>query len=114
MILDSGKLTVCTLKNTAKKGDMPKNRLEKGNWHFYKERTIGYNRQYAAMGVNQRIDMLARIWQDRTIRADMYALIEDEQYRITVVQHLLNEDNLPVTDLTLERLDDLYDVASET
>jgi hypothetical protein len=33
-----------------------------------------------------------------------------EQYRIDNVQHLLNDDGLKVTDLTLKRLEDLYDI----
>ena len=42
----------------------------------------------------------------------MYAVTEDKkQYRIDNVQHLLDEDGLKITDLTLRRLDKLYDVA---
>ena len=44
----------------------------------------------------------------------MYAVIDQSpeagQYRIDNVQHLMNDDGLKVTDLTLSRLDDLYEV----
>lgn len=112
MLLDAGTLTLCTLQNTAHPGAMPQEHLIPGETCFYGERTVGYNRQYAAMGVNERIDMIARIWQNRAARAGMYALLDNgEQYRITFAQQLLDDDGLRVTDLTMERLETLYDVA---
>ena len=114
MLLDSGQLTLCTAKDVSKPGAMPVYQLITGNVHLYGERTIGYGRQYAAMGVNEQVDLLARIWQDRSARIGMYALIGEEQYRINNVQHLTDEEGLKVTDLTLRRLDDLYDIAAET
>ena len=42
----------------------------------------------------------------------MYALLDTgEQYRIDNVQHLLDDDGLRVTDLTLRRVEQLYDVS---
>ena len=114
MLLDSGELTLCTAKDIAEPGARPVYKLIPGNVHLYGERTIGYGRQYAAMGVNEQVDLLARIWQDRSARIGMYALINGEQYRIDNVQHLTDEEGLKVTDLTLQRLDDLYDIAAET
>lgn len=112
MLFDAGTLTLCRLENTAPPGAMPRERLVPGETCFYGERTVGYNRQYAAMGANERIDMLVRIWQNRAARAGMYALLDTgEQYRITFAQQLMDEDGLRVTDLTLERLEDLYDIA---
>ena len=108
MTLDSGILTVCKLKNTAAAGQMPVMQLAQQSTHYYGERTVGYNRQYAAMGVNQQIDMLVRIWQDRAVLED------DSQYRIDNVQHLLDSDGLEVTDLTLSALEEFYDVLPGT
>ena len=114
MLHDSGTLTICSTENAAASGDMAKERLIPGNKHFYGERTVGYGRQYAAMGVSQQVDMLVEIWQDRSVRIGMYAVLSnDEQYRIDNVQHLENEDGLKVTYLTMRRLDDLYDIAEE-
>lgn len=112
---DDGVLTTCTLENTAQPGSMPVQKLVPVTTHFYGERTVGYNRQYAAMGVNEQIDLLVRVWRDSSIRIGMYVVMEDgNQYRIDNVQHLYDDDNLKVTDLTLRRLDELYDVAGET
>lgn len=113
MLLDAGTLTLCELRNTAPAGAMPQQQLVPLSVHYYGERTIGYGRQYAAMGVNEQIDLLARIWQDRTARIGMYAMLDSgEQYRIDNVQNLLDEDGIRVTDLTLMRMDKLYDVAA--
>lgn len=112
MLLDSGVLRICTLKQIGQNGKMPKQQLVPGQRKYYGERVVGYGRQYAAMGASERVDMLARIWQDRTVRIGMYALDGlGDQYRIGNVQHLTDEDGLKVTDLSLERLDDNYDIA---
>lgn len=112
MLFDSGVLTIFTLEDISEPGKMPVKRLTYKSECYYGERVVGYGRQYAARGVNEQIDMLARIWQDRSIRSNMYAVLESgEQYRISNVQHLEDDDGLRVTDLTLERLDDLYEIA---
>lgn len=114
MTYDDGILTVCTLETASKGGSMPTEKLIPGNLYFYGERTVGYGRQYAAMGVNEQVDMLVRIWRDTAVRIGMYAVLENgEQYRIDNVQQTHDEDGLKVTDLTLRRLDALYDVEKQ-
>lgn len=126
--MDDGILQVYKLINTAAPGDMPKDELEvltldkePLEWQF-ENRVIGYNRQYVAMGVGERVDMLIRIWRADQIRIGMIAILTEydgqenplgDQYRISNVQHLTNEDGLKVTDLTLYRLDELYEVNAE-
>ena len=108
-------LTLYKLVNTAEKGLKPTYKLSWLSTEFYAERVVGYNRQYAALGANQSIDALVRIWRNMEIKANDYAVLEDEnQYRISFVQHLTDEDGLEVTDLTLSRLESNYDVADET
>lgn len=125
-MMDSGIITLCHLQNEAAQGDMPKPTLvpltkdgEVITWQF-EERRISFSRQYEAMGVNSRVDMVARIWR-APARIGMYVIITDyedqenpegDQFRIDNVQHTLNSDGLKVTDLTLYRLEDLYDVSS--
>ena len=114
-IMDDGVLTVCRLVNDAESGEMPRERLVPKSEHCFGERTVGYGRQYAAKGVSEQVDILARIWQDRSIRIGMYAIIPEEgQFRIDNVQHLLDDDGLRVTDLSLSRLEELYDVSAES
>lgn len=116
---DAGLVTICTLDDMADPGNMPDEKLNPQSQHYFEERSVGYNRQYAAMGVNERVDMLIRIWREPTVRIGMYALLTDyegqvnengDQYRINNVQHLLDDDGLKVTDLSLYRMDELYEV----
>lgn len=125
---DAGILTLCRLVNQGDTGDMPVDVLEPLQdddkntltWQF-EERVIGLNRQYEAKGVMERVDMLIRTWRCPA-RIGMYAVLTDyedqenpdgDQYRIDNVQHQLDDDGLKVTDLTLYRMDELYEVATE-
>ena len=111
MILDSGILTICKVTTEGENGTMPKEHLQQLHSCFYGERTVGFGRYYAAKGADEQIDLLVRIWEDRSERAGMYAVLENgEQNRVDLVQHLLDEDGLRVTDLTLIRREELYDV----
>lgn len=114
MNLDAGTLTICNLINTAARGEMPKQALTPVARHWYGELTAGVTRIYAAMGANQQIDLLARIHADRSVRAGQYAVLGNgEQYRIDVVQQLVDDNGLRVTNLTLSKLGELYDVVSD-
>ena len=113
-MLFEGTLKICALQNVAEPGEMPSEKLVIVSYHYYGDRVIGYGRQYAAMGVQQSVDRLVRIWRDESITVKQYALLDDgKQYRIDMVQHLLDDDGLKVTELTLSRLDDNFDVAAE-
>lgn len=108
---DAGILSLYELVNTAPKGDKPVERLLKVDEAFYAERTVGYNRIYAAMGANQRIDMVVRCYNTEVPYSAKYAILEDgEQYQITVKQKIVDDD---ATDLTLVRVESYYDVISE-
>lgn len=110
-MFDDGLLQLCSLDETAERGAMPAPHLRPLCEVYYAQRAIGYNRFYAAMGANQQIDLIVRTWHLPEARIGMYAVLEDKnQYRIDNVQHLLDDAGLRVTDLTLSRLEDLYDV----
>lgn len=126
-MMDAGLVTICTLENTAAEGDMPSMKLvpleyegEEVTWGF-EDRVVGMTRQYQAKGVSERVDMLIRIWR-APVRIGMYAVLTDyddqenpegDQYRIDNVQQLTDDNGLKVTDLTLYRMDELYEVAHE-
>lgn len=117
-MMDAGHISVCELvESNPDSGMMPVMVLRKVTEADFEERTFGMARQYAAKGVNEQIDLLARIWRDALVRIGMYAVITDSdyngQYRITDVHHQLDDDELKVTDITLERLGENYDIVSE-
>lgn len=116
-MLDAGLVRICTLIDTAQAGDMPREQLSVVDTLKFGELTVGMNRYYAAKGVNQRIDLMVRVWRCPAAQAGRYALLTDSdydgQYRIQQVQHRLDEDGLKVTDLTLTRLERNYEVLAQ-
>lgn len=106
---DAGMLVICELAETAMNGDMPKYKLVEVGRAYYSEMTLGVTRAYAAMSVNQRIDIVARCWHTDIPERAEYVILEDgKQYRITLKQK--RDDHV---DLTLVRLEDFYDVYDE-
>lgn len=109
-MFDDGQVELYTITNTAAAGDMPREGLVYGTSYWYEERTVGITRFYAALKTDVKLEMLIRIWRDKSIDTSQICKIDDIQYRIVQVQHLLNEDGLEVTDLSLERLGEAYDI----
>ena len=116
-MMDAGTLKVCSLTNVADNGAMPVEILTPVASSYYEDRVVGYGRYFAAKGVNEQVDLTVRSWRLQEARAGMYAVLSygenDGQYRIVQVQHLLNEDGLKVTDLSLARLEAYYELADE-
>jgi len=111
-MMDSGTCRIYTVTDSAENGEMPNPTLhEYGDYEWaFEDRMISYSRQYAAMGVDQQIDRIIRIWRT-PVRIGDVVVIGDEQYRIDNVQPTLDDDGLKVVDLTLRRLEENYDVA---
>ena len=111
-MMDSGTCRIYTVADAAENGEMPAPTLhEYGDYEWsFEDRMISYSRQYAAMGVDQQIDRIIRIWRT-PVRIGDVVVIGDKQYRIDNVQPTLDDDSLQVTDLTLRRLEENYDIA---
>ena len=97
MPLDSGTLTVWRGSNTAQAGDMPALAYVQIWGSYYEDRTIGIQRYYTAMQHDSPST-------DRVVLAP-FSHQDGNAYRILQVQQVLDDDGLPVTDLTLERDD---------
>lgn len=111
---DAGKVTICRAVNVAEQTHMPVMMLEPLFEEMFERRIVGFNRHYAALGVNQEITAMIRIWR-QPVKIGMYAVIEDSeyldgQYRIDFVQPLNDYDGLKVCDLTLYAVDDNFDI----
>ena len=113
-MMDSGTCRIYTVTDAAENGEMPAPTLhEYGDYEWaFEDRMISYSRQYAAMGVDQQIDRIIRIWRTPVHIGDV-VVIDGEQYRIDNVQPTLDDDSLQVVDLTLRRLEENYDIAEQ-
>ena len=85
---------------------------------YYADRTIGIQRYYTAMQHDNRVDAMVRVQRtyelkpaDDRIILSPYSHEDGNAYRIIQLQQVLDDDGLPVTDLTLER-DDRIDARS--
>lgn len=116
-MMDAGIATICTLTNTAGDGDMPVYKLAEVSKAYFAQRTISYRRLYAAKGANEQIDLLIRMWRDPSVQSGQYVVLSDSvvdgQYEIQTVQHTIDDDNLLVSDVTLRRVDKLYEVITD-
>lgn len=112
MPLDSGTLTVWRGSDTAQAGGMPALAYVQIWGSYYEDRTIGIQRYYTAMQHDSRVDAMVRAQRtyelspstDRVVLAP-FSHQDGNAYRILQVQQVLDDDGLPVTDLTLERDD---------
>lgn len=115
MILDDGVVNICTLSNVAPKAKKPSYKLTPITRAWFGERTVGYNRQYLAKGVNEQVDMLIRIRSDKKVRIGQYAVLGNgEQFQIDNVAQILDEyTGLKMTEITLRRLEEFYEINTE-
>lgn len=107
MLLDSGICSVYKLVGNSISGS-----LELKSSHYYGEKTVGVIRYYEAKRSDSRIDRLIRVWRDESIVAtDICVLVDGKQYEVIQAAHLLDENGLKVTDISLERKDRDYAIA---
>ena len=114
-MFDGGLVKVYKITEISEPGDLPTEGLEFQSVYHFEERSIGMTRNYMAMQSNKQIDRLIRIWQDRAVDVGCVCLItdgidSDVQYRVASNQHQVNDEGLKVTDLTLEKVGNLYDI----
>lgn len=111
MLLDDGVCKLYRVVSRSPAGGKPGRQMEYLCDHWYQERVVGVTRHYTAMQAGKRIERVIRIWREPRITAGDCCVDNGSQYRIEQVQHLLNEDGLQVTDLTLERQGAQYEAA---
>lgn len=115
MQFDDGIVYICKLENTAPKAKKPSYKLVKKSRLWFGERTVGYNRQYLAKGVNEQVDMLIRTTRNPAARIGDYAVLGNgEQFKIDNIAQLIDEaTGLKATDYSLRRLEEFYEVDAE-
>ena len=114
MTFDDGILTICSVENDAKPGMMPKPMLVIKERFYYGYDTIGISRYYTALQANQRIEAVVNVpgWGDIAV-TDICVLENGNQMRIVMRQPMQDENGLRITKLSLERVDEEYDIKAE-
>lgn len=111
-MLDSGELIVWRGVNTAPPGGMPVISYSEVWGSCYENRTVGITRWYTAQQYGDRADAVVRVHRTYGIRPAEDRIIinpydheDGNAYRVTQKQDVLDDNGLPVTDLTLERVE---------
>lgn len=114
-----GILTICRLWNTDdRSGRMPKPILIPIADAYYRKRTVGYNRLYAAMGANKDISLLVRCFNIEVpdYNEQLYVVFQNmetekvEQFRVTAIQEIVEDGAI---DLTLSNVEEFLNVETE-
>ena len=114
MTFDDGVLKIYKTENIATEGMKPIIGLVYKDEYFFGFETIGVTRHYAAKQAGTKISDIVHVWQDRTITGKDICIMEDGlQYRCELVQHTENEDGLPITRISLERLGEDYVISKD-
>lgn len=82
-----------------------------GVGYYCAPRKVGLTRYYTALQVGDRTDEMLELPGRLEIRTSQIAVRDGEQFRILQVQHETDKDGLPVTVLSLSRLEELYALA---
>ena len=111
MTCDDGIVKICDVVNVSEPGMKPKIRLRVRSEQFFGYETVGITRYFTALQAQVQIANVIHIWEDRSITSNNVCILEDGcQYRCSLVQHMVNEDNLPITKLSLERINEEYEL----
>lgn len=82
-----------------------------GTDHLCARRTVGLRRYYTALQIGDQTDDVVELPGRDDIRPTQIAVFEGHQHRILQVQHENDKDGLPITVLSLSRLEELYALA---
>lgn len=113
MLLDSGLLSVFQAENTAEKGEKPKLEYTKKIFEsYYADKTVGVSRFWTAKAQDNQIDLLLRIQRNAHVSPIHRCLVQDFSdeaingwYKILQAQQITDEDGLPATELSLQRIE---------
>lgn len=109
MTFDDGILAIYSVENIAQPGKKPVYGLVEKSKHYFGYQTLGITRYYEAKKADSIIEAVVRIpdWNN-ILATDICILENDVQYRLSMVQPTMDENNLRITILSLERYGEQY------
>lgn len=89
--------------------------LRRDSAHLYGERTVSYRRYFEAIQAGRQIDVVIQLPYVYDLPAEAYAELPDgHMYRVLQNQHTEDEDGLPVSVISLTRMEAHYDIRPDT
>lgn len=112
MTFDDGIVGIYEISNIAEPGKKPRKGLSLKERFFFGYDTLGFNRYYTALQANQQIAAVINTpgWNDIHSGKDIAIMEDGNQYTVQLAQKMLDDNNLRITKLTLERIGEAYDV----
>ncbi len=108
--LNAGILDIYKKEPKQSGGGMPVEVLHLYSRAWYGEINFTTGEYYAAKQANTKIERRVRVLQDKSLSNLHVIIIDDQQYQVGRVYHGLGKDGRPITDITLERVTQQYDV----
>lgn len=103
MILDDGILEIYKLIPSKSESGKPIQLLELVDKAWYGNINTSISEYYNAKQADVQIEKRVEIWQNRSVNTKDVVVIDNVQYSVGRVYHGINEDEEPITDLTLEK-----------
>ena len=114
MTFDDGIVGIYTITQKPEPGKMPIRGISLSESFFFGYDTLGVNRYYTALQANQQIEAVINIpgWQPFNPATSVAVMEDGSQFKVRMVQPMLDEDGLRITTLSLERVHENYAVLS--
>lgn len=115
MTFDDGIVRIYQLNNIAPNGEKPKYKLTLRSAFYFGFDVLGINRYYTALQAKVQLSHIINVpgW-DVVSPTDIAVLEDGTQYRIPMIQPMLDDNALRITKLSLERISQAYEYADET
>ncbi len=115
MTFDDGILAICDVINAAPPGKKPVYALKEKAAYYYGYEKLGVTRYYQAKQADQQVECVVAVpgWEDIKT-TDICVLEGGVQYKIAMVQPGKDDNGLRMTELSLERIDQSYEVPGKT
>ena len=115
MTFDDGIMRVCSVTNVSGNGEKPVMKLTETERFYFGFDVVGINRYYTALAAKVQLSHVVNIPGWSPLDPLSVIVLEDgTQYRLSMVQPLLDDDGLRVTKLSLERITENYEFTDET
>lgn len=109
MVFDDGILKVYSANDVSEKGDKPEFEYIYLSSYYFSYSTVGITRHYTAKANNELIENVVKIYQDRSIKADDVIEIENNFYKVQLIQHTVDEDGIKISVISLSRYEEFSD-----
>lgn len=112
MTFDDGIVGIYRLVNTAENGLKPKYQLALKERYYFGFDVLGISRYYTALQAKVQLSHVINIpgWGE-VDPTDIAVLENGEQFRLPLIQKQLDDNNLRITKLSLERITQEYELS---